>query len=93
MTIVDSVTRTYVAQGCHPPITVTAVLTGGAVHDAAVKAFDARRRGDPLPVPSGDLAVYEGVGSTEWVACYGIKASYAHAKAYFPDLSRAHYRD
>lgn len=92
MTIVDTYSRHFYTQGTMNT-TVTAVLTGGIVHDEAVKNMAARRRGDPLPAPSGDLAVYEGIGSPEWIAGHGCKVPYDAALVYFPDLTRAHYRD
>ena len=98
MTLVDTCRRHLFTEAASNEVfrsvtVLTAVLTGGAVHDAAVELAGHRKLGDALPPPSGDLAVYEGVGSPQWVAHNGVKCSYDLAHSYFPDLTRAHYRD
>ena len=78
MKILRSTNRCFDAEGCHPDITITYVLTGGGLYQA----------GYP-----GDLAVYAGIGSPAWVAHHGTKLIYREAVAYFPDLTEDQYRD
>ena len=40
----------------------------------------------------GDLTVYIGEGSPEWIAKYGKKLSYKEAICHFPDIKESKYR-
>lgn len=41
----------------------------------------------------GDYTVYEGIGPAEWVRDYGNKLPFNLAKAWFPALEEARYRE